>query len=96
MPSIQLTVNHEAGLHARPMALFVKTAKQFNADITVKNLTRGEGPVNGKSPLKILLLAVSQGHQIEITTEGEDGDQALEALKTLVESNFEVKEDAAS
>ena len=91
MPSIQLTVNHEAGLHARPMALFVKTAKQFEAEVTLKNLTREKGPVNGKSPLNILLLAVSQGHQIEITAEGGDGEQALEALKTLIENNFEVK-----
>lgn len=96
MPSIQLTVNHEAGLHARPMALFVKTAKQFESDITVQNLTREMGPVNGKSPLKILLLAVSQGHEIKITAEGEDGEQALEALKSLIENNFEVKEDPAT
>ena len=96
MASIQLTVNHEAGLHARPMALFVKTAKKFESEILVKNLTRDKAPVNGKSPLNILLLAVSQGHQIEITAEGPDAEQALEALKTLIENNFEVKEDITS
>ena len=90
MQNLVIKVDHEAGLHARPMALFVKVAKQYQADIQVKNLTRGKGPVNGKSPLNILLLAVTQGQEIEIMADGEDADQALSSLKELIENNFEV------
>jgi len=39
MPEITLTVQHEVGLHARPVALSVQTAKQFHCDIKV---THGE------------------------------------------------------
>jgi phosphotransferase system HPr (HPr) family protein len=88
MPEIKMTVSHEAGLHARPLALFVKVAKGFKCDVKVKNLTSGQGPSNGKSPLELLLLGVQMGHEIEVTAEGEQADQALEALRTLVESNF--------
>ncbi len=35
MPEITLTIQHKVGLHARPAALFVQTAKQFKSDIQV-------------------------------------------------------------
>jgi len=77
MPEITLTVKHEVGLHARPAALFVQTAKRFNGDIRV---THGEK------------LGVDQGAMITIHAEGEDADQALAALDALVENNFREKE----
>jgi phosphotransferase system HPr (HPr) family protein len=89
MPSTVVTVQHEAGLHARPLAKFVKLAKGFDARIEVANLTRGNGPVNGTSPIKLMLLAVLQGHQIEISSEGPQADEALQALTDLVANNFE-------
>jgi phosphotransferase system HPr (HPr) family protein len=89
MPEIKLTVRHKVGLHARPAALFVQTAKQFKSDIKV---THGERVANAKSILNVLTLGASQGAVITISAEGEDADQALEALETLVEDNFgEVK-----
>jgi phosphotransferase system HPr (HPr) family protein len=83
-----LTINHEAGLHARPLSLFVKTANQYDAQVQVKNLTSGKGPVNGSSPLQLLLLAVLNGNQIEIDTSGNQADELLAALEELVNSNF--------
>ena len=88
MAEITLTVEHDAGLHARPLAQFVKTVRQFDAEVQVTNLTRGKGPVNGASPVKLLLLAVLQGHEIKIETTGADAEAASDALKRLVESNF--------
>lgn len=89
MPEFRLTVQHEAGLHARPLALFVKTANEYDAEIEVTNLTRGEGPANGKSPLTLLTLAVTQGSEILVKAHGPQENEALEALLQLVESNFE-------
>lgn len=89
MSAITVTVAHEAGLHARPLAKFVKLAKGFDASIEVTNLTRGKGPVNGASPVKLMLLAVLQGHEIQINAEGPQADEALQALQTLVVNNFE-------
>ena len=88
MTEFIIEVKHEAGLHARPLAQFVKTVRQFDASVQVTNLTRGKGPVNGASPVKLLLLAVLQGHEIKIETSGPDAEPAADALRQLVESNF--------
>lgn len=76
------------GLHARPAALFVKTAKEFPCAITIQNLTSNKQPANAKSPLSVLTQAVQQGHQVLIQADGESADAALAALQTLIESNF--------
>ena len=89
MPEITLTVRHEAGLHARPASLFVQTARQFDSDIKVSH---DEREANAKSILNVLTLGAAQGAVITVCAEGGDADEALEALKTLVESNFEVEE----
>ena len=89
MSETVLTVNHEVGLHARPASLFVQTAKGFDADIQVYH---GGRRANAKSILKVLSLGAGQGAQITIHAEGSRADEALEALKRLVESNFDVQE----
>ncbi len=88
LPSFTLTVNHPVGLHARPAAKFVQTAARFQSKIEATNLTKGNGPVNAKSALKVLTLAVQQGHQIRLQADGPDAEEALAALRELVESNF--------
>lgn len=89
MSVVTVTIQHEAGLHARPLAKFIKVAKQFDAAIEVTNLTRGKGPVNGASPVKLLLLAALQGHELQIVATGPQADEALQALEKLVVNNFE-------
>ena len=88
MAEFKITVNHEAGLHARPLAKFVKTVNEFEAEVQVTNLTREKGPVNGASPLQLLLLAVLSGHEIKVEAEGEQEEEVLAALKVLIEENF--------
>ncbi len=88
MPSVDLTVTHEVGLHARPAAEFVKLAATFPCEIHVRNLTTQGDPVNAKSILSVLTLGVNQGHRIQIDTSGDQEDDALVAMKDLVENNF--------
>lgn len=88
MQEYTTTIQHPAGLHARPLAQFVKTAKQYDATIEVYNLTNGKGPASGVSPLKLMLLAVSQGHEIKITADGPQAEEAIAGLRALIESNF--------
>lgn len=88
MQSLTLKVINEVGLHARPAAEFVKLAAQFKSKITVRNLTRPSAAVDAKSILSVLVLGVEKGHQIELTSEGEDEVQALESLRELIESDF--------
>ncbi|MEA3310456.1 MAG: HPr family phosphocarrier protein [Chloroflexota bacterium] len=85
MSQITLTIRHEVGLHARPAALFVKTARQFDSDIRV---TCRDRQANAKSILGVLTLSAGQNAVITIDAAGDDADAALTALQTLVENNF--------
>ena len=86
MPEIKLTIDHEAGLHARPASLFVQTAKQFTSEMIVMH---GEKKANAKSILNVLTLGANQGALITISAEGDDAQAALAAFKRWIESNFE-------
>lgn len=88
MPELKITITNDVGLHARPLALFVQVAKNFESDVQVTNLSTGKGPSNGKSPLNLLLLAVHHGMDISVSTEGPDADEALAALKELIEKKI--------
>jgi phosphotransferase system HPr (HPr) family protein len=88
MPVREFHINHDVGLHARPAAEFVKLTSSFPCEVMVKNLTEGSDYVNAKSILAVLTLGVSQGHIIQVQAEGEQANETLEALKTLIESDF--------
>jgi phosphocarrier protein HPr len=85
MQQAKVLVQHEAGLHARPASQFVKLAKQFNSNITLSS--RGK-TVSAKSMVLVLTLGVNKGTEVEIAAEGDDEQQAVEALVHLVERNF--------
>lgn len=85
---IRLTVRNRLGLHARPAAQFVATAARFQSQIKVQNLTRGSEPVRAESINQVATLGVRQGHELAITAQGSDADEALAALQALVEANF--------
>lgn len=91
MPELAITIHHAAGLHARPLAQFVKTARRYDAMVQVYNATTGKGPASGVSPLSLMLLAIQQEHQIRIVAEGAQAEEALEDLKALIEKNFDVE-----
>ena len=81
----EIIVQHKLGLHARPAALFVKTAQKFKSQIQVKSRQQ---EVNAKSILNILSLAVHQGMSITVTAEGSVSEIAVAAIKKLVQDNF--------
>ena len=81
-----IRIQNLKGLHARATAAFVKTAEQFQSDITVEK--EGEIPVSGKSIMGLLMLAVPLGEDITITADGADEEKALTALCDLVNDRF--------
>ena len=81
----ELRIRNRLGLHARAAARFVHTATRFRSRVTAG---RDGRVMDGKSILGILLLAASQGSAIEVTTEGEDEEAAMDALAALVEGGF--------
>jgi phosphocarrier protein HPr len=80
-----LAIKNRLGLHARAAARFVHTASRFRSRVTAG---RDGRVMDGKSILGILLLAASQGTAIEVTAEGEDEGQAMDALEALVVGGF--------
>ena len=82
------TVRNENGLHARPSAVLVQTLKPFTAKINVENLDRGTTPANAKSTMKVVALGASKGARLRFVAEGEDAQQAIEALAKAFENGL--------
>src|SRR5262249_34668815 len=84
--SKELTVINRLGLHARPSAMFVKTASRFKCEVWVEK--DGER-VNGKSIMGLMMLAAGQGSKLLITCEGADGDKALAEIEGIILRKFD-------
>jgi len=80
-----VTIKLETGVHARPAAIFVRTANEFPCEIKVE---KDKMQINGKSIMGLMTLAITQGSKIKIIAEGEKEAEALERLTTLIENSF--------
>ena len=76
-----IEVNHPEGLHARPAAEFVKLANRFKSTITLRLNGR---QANGKSIMSVLSLGAEAGMRVDVEIQGEDADEAMQALKTFL------------
>lgn len=63
-------------------ANFIKRASMFSSYILI---TRGGNRVNAKSLLGFLSLGMVHGAQVELSAEGDDAAEALEALAAILE-----------
>jgi phosphocarrier protein HPr len=81
----ELVIRNRLGLHARAAARFVRAASRFRCRVTAG---RDGRVTDGKSILGVLLLAASQGCAIEVTADGPDEAEAIEAIVALVEGGF--------
>jgi phosphocarrier protein HPr len=79
-------VSNKLGIHARPAAMFVKTANRFSCDIFVEK--DGE-KVNGKSIMGLMMLAAGPGSKLTVHANGHDASQALAELETLINRKFD-------
>jgi phosphocarrier protein len=75
----------KSGLHARPAAVFVQKAKEFQSQVTV---AKNDKAVNGKSILSILTLGAKQGDQVVLKVNGDDAQAAVQKLATLLEEDL--------
>jgi phosphocarrier protein HPr len=79
-------VANKLGIHARPAAMFVKTANRFNCEIFVEK--DGE-KVNGKSIMGLMMLAAGPGSKLTVHAQGHDALQALDEIETLIKRKFD-------
>jgi len=82
----ELVVTNKLGIHARPAAMFVRTASKFDCDIFVEK--DGER-VNGKSIMGLMMLAAGPGSKLLLYAEGDDAARAVVELEALVKRNFD-------
>ena len=80
-----IPVTNKLGLHARAAAKVVHVANQFESEITIAS---NDEEVNAKSILGLLTLAATRGTSVTVQTDGEDEDEAMEAIVQLFEDRF--------
>ncbi|WP_432470702.1 HPr family phosphocarrier protein [Amphritea sp. HPY] len=89
MQEKQITIINKLGLHARAAAKLINVTSQFSADI---QLIKDGRKVDGKSIMSVMMLAASKGTDLTVTTDGEDEQQALIAIETLINNRFDEEE----
>src|SRR2546422_11752033 len=82
----ELTVLNKLGIHARPAAMFVRTANRFDCQIFVEK--DGER-VNGKSIMGLMMLAAGPGSTLTVLAEGGDAARAVHELEALLKRKFD-------
>lgn len=83
MTSKKYVIKNTIGLHARPAALFVKKAAEFESKIKV---IKEDKEADAKSIISIMALGAVKGAEIVIQATGDDSDLAVEALIKLLDS----------
>ncbi len=81
-----VTIKNRAGIHARPSALIVQTANEFDSDIF---LELDDMKINAKSIMGIITLGANYKSTLQIIAEGADEEAAVSAIVTLFENRFE-------
>jgi len=80
-----VTIINKLGLHARATAKLVATASEFDSNVQV----RGKGrEVDAKNIMQVMMLAASQGTEVELIADGPDEEEAIEALVALIDDYF--------
>ena len=85
MQKKQLKITNSDGLHARPAALFVKTANKYTSDLEIQTKDK---TANGKSIIGIMSLGAFYGEEITLIADGPDERELLEAMEKLFKNNF--------
>jgi len=81
-----VTIRNRAGMHARPAALLVKTAAEFESRIYIE---KDSERVNGKSIMGVITLGATYNPPLKVIADGPDEAQALDAIEKLFENRFE-------
>ena len=85
MPQATTTISNKLGLHARASAKLTKLAGSYPCDVW---LSKGERRVNAKSIMGVMMLAAGIGSEVVIDTDGEQAQEALDALLALIADKF--------
>ncbi|WP_335871618.1 HPr family phosphocarrier protein [Bacillus sp. 2205SS5-2] len=77
----KIEVKLKTGLQARPAALFVQEANRFSSEVF---LEKDGKKVNAKSIMGLMSLAISSGATVSLIADGNDENEAINALSEFV------------
>jgi phosphocarrier protein len=81
----QVTISNKLGLHARASAKLTKLAGSYPCNVF---MSRGERRVNAKSIMGVMMLAAGVGSDVQVETDGEQEQEAMDALIALINDKF--------
>jgi len=84
-----ITIINKRGLHARAAAKFATLSARFACRTQAR--TNGSW-VDAKSVMSLMLLAATQGTNLEVSTDGDDEASAMETIRALINNRFEEEE----
>ncbi len=90
MTEREVIVNGDAGVHARPAMMIVKTAMKYPCDVT---LVRGTMEADCKSIMSVLGLAIASGSRLIVRAHGEGEKDAVDSIVSMIENNFRLDEE---
>ena len=85
MIKTRTSINNKLGLHARASAKLTKLAGSFACEVW---MSKGERRVNAKSIMGVMMLAAGLGSVVEVETDGEREQEAMDALLALMADKF--------
>ncbi|MDQ0587996.1 HPr family phosphocarrier protein [Variovorax paradoxus] len=80
-----VTISNKLGLHARASAKLTKIAGSFPCEVW---LSRGDRRINAKSIMGVMMLAAGLGSTVELETNGQQEEEAMDALIQLMNDKF--------
>ncbi len=84
------TLINKYGMHVRPAGALSRLCLSFQSDITV---AKDGHEVSGKSVLGLMTLEAPGGTVLRVTAEGEDAEEALDAIGELFANRFGLLDD---
>lgn len=85
--SKKVLIQNRLGLHARAAVKLVELAQTYKASITVSN--EENKAMSADSVMGLIMLESAQGQYVTVTCEGDEANDALQAVCELIESKFE-------
>ena len=80
----KIQIQLQNGLEARPVAVLVQVASQYNSSIYVECDDR---KVNAKSIMGMMSLELCTGESLTVEAEGEDEEQAVNGVEAFLVAN---------
>lgn len=83
----RVKIVNRLGMHARPAMIFAETAQGFESEIRIRRVDQSN-EVDAKSIMQLMMLAATQGTELEIKATGPDAGDSVDRLVDLIENRF--------